>query len=75
MAYIDPCSATNDVDMREFMFTLVLFLVGADDNYCGEMAWGLFSLASGGARGLAREPHSGVYPCWSHHDGMKCLMA
>ena len=53
MAYIDPYSATNDVDMREFMSPLVLFLVGADYNYCGEVAWGPFSLASGRA-------HSGV---------------
>ena len=63
MAYIDPCSATNDVDMREFMSrSLVLFLVGADDNYCGDNWLGAFQPRFAERSGLATEPHSGVTP-------------
>ena len=48
MAYIYPYSATNETDMREFTSPLILFMMtDEDENYWCEVAWGLFSLASG----------------------------
>ena len=63
MAYIYLYSATDKADIREFTSPLILFMViDEDENYCCEMAWGLFSLASGRARGPARETPSRISP-------------
>ena len=75
MAYIYLHSAANETDMREFTSPFILFVVTDEgEHYCCAVAWGHFSLASGGAMGPANEPPSGVYPRWLHHNGMKCSM-
>ena len=75
MVYIYLYSAANEADVREFTSPLILFMVtDEDDNYCYEVAWGHCSLASGGARGTARETPSGVCSRWSRHNGMRCWM-
>ena len=59
MSYIYLYSAVNKVDMREFTSPLILLMVtGEDDKYCSEVAWGHFSLASGGARGASKRAPS-----------------
>ena len=58
MVYIYLYSAANEADVREFTSPLILFMVTyEDDNYYYEVAWGLFSLASG--RG-ERDPLRGL---------------